>query len=90
MIEVSPARDPAEERAFLDVYNAVRPHDAITMAEVESFKQSMLDYVDFLARIDGEPAGSGIGAVGPHRPDQVTTITAVLPERRRRGIGTAL
>jgi mycothiol synthase len=74
----------------LDVYNAVWPTDALTMAEVESFKRSMLDYVDFLARIDGEPAGSGMGAIGPHRPDQVTTITAVLPERRRRGIGTAL
>jgi L-amino acid N-acyltransferase YncA len=74
----------------LDVYNAVWPTGAVTLAEVESFKRSQLDYVDFLARIDGDPAGSGVGAVGPYRPDQVTAITAVLPERRRRGIGTAL
>jgi mycothiol synthase len=90
MIELSPAENPAEEQASLDVYNAVWPTDAVTMAEVESFRRSQLDYVDFLTRIDGEPAGSGVGAIGPHRPDQVTAITAVLPEKRRRGIGTAL
>ena len=90
MLTVSPAANSAEEQASLNVYNAVWPTDAVTMAEVESYKRSQLDYVDFLARIDGEPAGSGVGTVGPHRPDQVTTITAVLPEQRRRGIGTAL
>jgi GNAT superfamily N-acetyltransferase len=90
VIQVSPTASPAEEQASLDVYNAVWPHGAITMAEVESFRHSMLDQVDFLARIDGEPAGSGVGVVGPHRPDQVMAITAVLPEQRRRGIGTAL
>jgi mycothiol synthase len=90
MIELSPAANPAEEQASLDVYNAVWPTDAVTMAEVESFRRSQLDYVDFLTRIDGEPAGSGVGTIGPHRPDQVTAITAVLPEKRRRGIGTAL
>jgi len=90
VLEVAPVADPSEEKASLDVYNAAWPSDAITMAEVESFKRSMLDYVDFLARIDGKPAGSGVGAIGPHRPDQVTMIVAVLPEQRRRGIGTAL
>jgi mycothiol synthase len=89
-MEVSTAANSAEEQASLDVYNAVFPTDAITMAEVESFKRSQLDYVDFLARIDGEPAGSGVGAVGPYRPDQVIALTTVLPEQRRRGIGTAL
>jgi GNAT superfamily N-acetyltransferase len=90
MIQVCPAANPSEEQASLDVYNAVWPREAITMAEVESFRRSMLDYVDLLARIDGEPAGSGVGAVGPYRPDLVTAIVAVLPERRRRGIGTSL
>jgi GNAT superfamily N-acetyltransferase len=90
VIEVSPTANPKEEQASLDVYNAVWPNEAITMAEVESFKRSMLDYVDFLARIDREPAGSGVGAIGPYRPDQVTAIVAVLPEQRRGGIGTAL
>jgi mycothiol synthase len=90
VIDVHPAANPSDEQASLDVYNAVWADQAITMAEVESFKRSVLDSVDFLARIDGEPAGSGVGAIGPHRPDRVTTITAVLPERRRRGIGTAL
>jgi mycothiol synthase len=90
VIEAVPVTNSEEEQASLDVYNAVWPTDAVTMAEVESFKRAQLDYVDFLARIDGDPAGSGVGAVGPHRPEQVTAITAVLPERRRRGIGTAL
>jgi len=90
MIQVSLAADPAEEQASLEIYNAVWPTDAVTMDEVESFRRSQLDYVDFLARIDGQLAGSGVGTVGPHRPDQVMAITAVLPERRHRGIGTAL
>ena len=90
MIQVCPAANPSEEQASLDVYNAVWPREAITMAEVESFKRSMLDYVDFLARSDGQPAGSGIGAIGPHRPDTVTAITAVLPDHRQLGIGAAL
>ena len=90
MIEVSPTANPAEEQASLDVYNAVQPERAITMAEVESFKRSQLDYVDFLVRMDGKPAGSGVGTIGPHRPDQVTALTTVLPDHRRRGIGTAL
>ncbi len=90
VIQVSPATNSGDEQASLGVYNAVWPTDAVTMAEVESFRRSQLDYVDFLARIDGEPAGSGVGTVGPHRPDQVTAITAVLPVQRRRGIGTAL
>jgi mycothiol synthase len=90
VIKVFPAANPAEEQASLDVYNAVWPSEAITMAEVESFRRTMLDSVDFLARIDGKPAGSGVGAIGPYRPDQVTTIVAVLPEQRRQGIGTAL
>jgi mycothiol synthase len=90
VIEVSPTANPAEEQASLDIYNAVWPSEAITMAEVESFRRSMIDSVDFLARVEGKPAGSGVGAIGPYRPDQVTTIVAVLPEERRRGIGTAL
>jgi len=90
VIEVSPTANPAEEQASLDIYNAVWPSEAITMAEVESFRRSMIDSIDFLARVEGEPAGSGVGAIGPYRPDQVTTIVAVLPEERRRGIGTAL
>jgi mycothiol synthase len=90
VIEVSPTANPAEQQASLDIYNAVWPSEAITMAEVESFRRSMIDSIDFLARVEGEPAGSGVGAIGPYRPDQVTTIVAVLPEERRRGIGTAL
>jgi len=89
-LTVSPAANSAEEQASLNVYNAVWPTDAVTMAEAESFRRSQLDYVDFLVRLDGEPAGSGVGTVGPHRPDQVTAITTVLPAQRRRGVGTAL
>ena len=90
MLEVRPCRDESEEALTLAVYNAVWPFDAITMDEVRSFKQATLDYVDYFALLDGMPVGSCAVARNPARPSVAFLILTVLPDSRRRGIGTRL
>ena len=80
----------ADEQISLDVYNAVWPHDAITMDEVRSFKASVVAYVDYLALLDRRVAGCAVGVVFPQRAVRVFTLVTVLPEHRRRGVGSAL
>lgn len=90
MIEVTRCADEQDEGISLEIYNTVWPHDAITMDEVRSVKVSAQEYVDYLARVDGVPAGSAVGMVFPQRPDRVVTLLTVLSDRRRRGVGSAL
>jgi GNAT superfamily N-acetyltransferase len=90
MIEVLPYADDADEQLGLDVYNAVWPQDRIGIAEERSFRASLRDHVDLLARLDGEVVGCAVGAILPHRPELVFALVTVLPGRRRRGAGTAL
>jgi mycothiol synthase len=90
MIEVLPYADEADEQLGLDVYNAVWPQDRIGIPEERSFRASLRDYVDLLARIDGDVVGSAVASIQPWRPAVVFALMTVLPERRRRGAGTAL
>jgi GNAT superfamily N-acetyltransferase len=90
VLEVTLCTDASDERLSLDVYNAVWPHDAITMDEVRSFKASVRASVDQLARLDGVVVGSAVGAISAQRPDRVFTLVTVLSEHRRRGAGSAL
>jgi GNAT superfamily N-acetyltransferase len=90
MVEVRPCADEREEQVSLDVYNAVWPHDAVTMDEVRHFKAATVDHVDLVAWIDGEPVGSGFAAIMPHRPDVPVVLLTVIHESRGRGAGTAL
>ena len=55
-----------------------------------SYRASLRDSVDLLARIDGAVGGSAIGAIRPEWPELVLALVTVLPERRRLGAGTAL
>lgn len=80
----------AEEQVSLDIYNTVWPWDAVSMAEVRSFKASVRDYVDMLALADGKPIGSAAVAVTPHRPNVATLMLTVPPPDRRCGAGSAL
>lgn len=89
-MNVLPYADEADEQLGLDIYNAVWPHDRIGIAEERSFRASLRDHVDLLARLDGDVVGSAVGAILPHRPELVFALVTVLPERRRRGGGTAL
>ncbi len=90
MLEVTLCTDASDERLSLDVYNAVWPHDAITVDEVRSFKASVRASVDHLARLGGVVVGSAVGAISAQRPDRVFTLVTVLSEHRRRGAGSAL
>ena len=90
MLEVIPCGDARDEQVSLDVYNAVWPHAAFTLAEVHSFKESVRDHYDVVARLDGIAAGSALTVVLPQRVDRVLTVVTVLAEHRLRGIGTAL
>jgi GNAT superfamily N-acetyltransferase len=90
VLEVRPARDEAERQVALEIYNHVWPWDSITMDEVRHFEKSALDYGDFLARLDDEPAGSLAMALLPSRPSIGLALLTVLPERRGHGVGTAL
>jgi GNAT superfamily N-acetyltransferase len=90
VVEVVSCRDEADEQLSLDVYNAVWPHDRLTIEDVQSFKSSTIDHVDVLARINGAVAGSAVAAIEAERPGNVFAILTVLPKLRRRGAGTAL
>ena len=79
-----------DEQQSLEIYNAVWPMDAVTMKEVDSFKESTVAYADHLAWLDDKPVGSGFVAVQPQRPDVGRAGLIVLPSFRRRGLGTAL
>jgi GNAT superfamily N-acetyltransferase len=90
VLEVTPCVDEADEQVSLDIYNAVWPSDAFTMDDVRSFKASVRDHVDYVARIRGVAVGSATGVVFPQRVNRVFTIITVLAEQRRRGAGSAL
>jgi GNAT superfamily N-acetyltransferase len=90
VIEVSTVTDEAEELLSLEVYNTVWPHEALTLAEVHSFKRAVVECLDLVARVNGEPAGSAVLAILPQRRDLGFLLSTVLPEHRRRGVGTRL
>jgi GNAT superfamily N-acetyltransferase len=90
MVDVNKCDGEADEQISLGVYNAVWPNDAVTMDEVRSFRASVVAYVDYLALLDSCVAGSAVAVVLPQRPNRVFTLVTVLPEHRRRGVGSAL
>ena len=90
MVDVRACAAEREEQVSLDVFNAVWPHEAVTMDEVTHFKAAMVDHIDLVAWIDGDPVGSGFAAIMPQRPELPTTLITVLSEVRGRGAGTDL
>jgi GNAT superfamily N-acetyltransferase len=90
MVEIRACAEMRDEQLSLDVYNAVWPHEAVTMDEVTHFKAAMVHHADLVAWIDGEPAGSGFVAIMPQRPELPNVLLTVLPEARGRGAGTGL
>ena len=90
MVELEPCRTEADERLSLEIYNAVCPDQAFSLADVRDWKASVIDHVDLVARLDGKPAGSAIAAIMPSKPDMAFIVNTVLPPARGRGVGTAL
>ena len=85
MLEIRRCADDADLERSLAIYNAVFPSEAVTMDEVHSFISQTLDYGDFIG-----PGGSVAVGVMPQRPDVGFVMLGVLPDHRRRGVGTAL
>jgi GNAT superfamily N-acetyltransferase len=90
VIDVRPAVDDDEKRLSLEIYNRVWPRSSVTMDEALHFEQSALEYGDYLARLEGEPAGSLEIALVPSGPAIGFALLTVLPEHRRHGVGRAL
>jgi GNAT superfamily N-acetyltransferase len=90
VIAVSSCNSRADEQVSLDIYNEVWPHDKVSLEDVDSYKSSLTEHVDLLARVDGRPAGSAVAAIQPQDPGIVYALATVLAEHRRRGVGTAL
>lgn len=90
MLDVTVVLNEADEELSLDVHNEVWPHDRLAIADVRSFKSSVRDHVDLLARRDGELAGSALAVVVPQRPDRAYATVTVLRAHRRAGVGSAL
>ena len=90
MLEVTACASEPDELASLEVYNAVWPHDAVTIEAVHAFRDSARDYVDYLVREDGVILGCGVGAIFASRARRAVTLITVLAGHRRRGAGTAL
>ena len=90
MLEVTACVAEPDELASLEVYNTVWPHDAVTIEAVHAYRDSTLDYIDYLVREDGVNFGSGVGAIFAYRAHRVAALITVLAGQRRRGAGTVL
>jgi GNAT superfamily N-acetyltransferase len=90
MVDVRACADESEEQLSLEVFNAVWPHEAVTMDEVRHFKAAMVEHADLVAWSGSEPVGSAFVAIMPQRPELPMVLLTVLPEARGRGTGTRL
>jgi GNAT superfamily N-acetyltransferase len=88
-VEQTPVEGLAE---YLELRNRVAPDDPLDLKALVARRRRDPDHVDLLARVDGVAAG--IGLYARVLDDPVAPIgrfgLQVLPELRRRGIGTAL
>ena len=68
MNEISPYANEEDEQLGLDVYNAVWPHDRLGLEEERSYRASLRDHVDLLARstaTSGAPRSERSSRSGP-------------------------
>jgi mycothiol synthase len=87
MISVRPVQSDADLEAWIRVRRLVLPNEpAVTVEQMRALEAP--DRLLLLAELDGELAGSGLAA----RSDTGGGFVAprVLPEHRRRGVGSAL
>ncbi|HZT93744.1 MAG TPA: GNAT family N-acetyltransferase [Gaiellaceae bacterium] len=87
MIELRPCRDDGDLEAWRRVRIAVVPNERTDSVE-ELRRSATPERLMLLAHRDGELAGSGVAGRGD--TGSGFAIPRVLPEQRRRGVGTAL
>jgi GNAT superfamily N-acetyltransferase len=91
-VEVHDVVDEAGSLLSLDIWNAVYPVMAHSLADQRSYEEFCLVYVDVIATSGGKPAGSAFAGIEPGLSAQriCKALVAVLPSERRCGVGTAL
>jgi GNAT superfamily N-acetyltransferase len=89
-VEIHACANESDEQLSLDIHNTVWPHRPFSMAEARSFTSSVRGHGEFLARVDGAPAGSALVAILPQRSEVGFGIVTVLPEKRSLGAGSGL
>jgi GNAT superfamily N-acetyltransferase len=87
VIELRPCESDADLEAWRRVRIAVIPYERTDSLE-EIRRSATPERLMLLAYLDGELAGSGVGGRGDTASG--FAIPRVLPEQRRRGVGTAL
>jgi mycothiol synthase len=90
MIEVRPAETDADLEAFIRIRRALLPNESggtVSMMRSDLASKPELRY--YVAELEGEVVGAGL--VGPSDlRDRYTVKVRVLPDARRRGVGTAV
>jgi GNAT superfamily N-acetyltransferase len=90
VIRIRECIDECDLTASVELYNRVWPREAVSLEEAAVWKAGNDDAIEFLGDLDGDAVGSAVVAVGPPRPEVAFTLINVLPDARRRGVGTAL
>ncbi len=88
MIAVRAAETDDDLEAWIRVRRAVLPNESAGTVELLRARAKP-ENVLLLAELDGEVAGSGIAGCADVR-ERAFVAPRVLPDRRRRGVGTAL
>jgi mycothiol synthase len=89
VIEPCPVRGDRGLELALAIHNRVLPRRALTVEDVRSWERRTPRRTSVLAELEGEPVGGGHGehAPGSEHPH---ALAYVLPERRGRGVGSAI
>jgi mycothiol synthase len=88
MIAIRPAESDADRQAWIDVRRAVVPTESAGTVERQRARTPTTTLL-LVAELDGRLAGSGVAGISDLR-DRAFVAPRVLPELRRRGVGTAL
>jgi GNAT superfamily N-acetyltransferase len=91
MLEIRPATSDEDLGHLARIVSAVDPNNPMSVAEMRWQEQHYPGGRRFLARLDGVPVGGGgVGRVYVYPPEfpGLWGNIAVLPEHRRRGVGS--